>query len=142
MGLVAVADFSPRKVGCSHTAVIVGFVVSSFRVALFPSQSTLFTCQSSVQNAVALNSLSVLTLGALLSNFTVRHFLFISTSSTKSLTLRIDKSERVGSVHQFAGPALTLCVFRHNMKKMITCWLVNQHMILRQSLITTQKQAR
>jgi hypothetical protein len=136
-----VADYSPRKGSFSHTAVIVGFVVSSFRVALAPSRSTLFTCQSSVQNAVALNSSSVLTIGALLSNFTVRH-LFISTSSNKSLTLRIDKRARVGSVHQFAGPELALCVFRQNVKKMIKCWLVNQHMILRQGLITTQKQAR
>ena len=107
-----------------------------------PSLSTSVICQSSVQNAVVLNSSSVLTLCSLLSNFTTRHFSFLSTSSTKCLTLCTDELAREGSVHQFVGPEPALWFLRKNIKTIIKCCLVNQQMILWQGLTSTQRKAR
>jgi len=139
MGRVAVADFSSRKASFSQKAVIVGFVVGSIRVALVPSLSTSVICQSSVQNYVVLNISSVLTLCSLLSNFTIRHFSFLSTSSTKCLTLCTDELAREGSVQQFVGPKPSLWVLRKNIEKIIKRWLVNQQMILWQGLTSKQR---
>jgi len=132
---VPVADFSPRKANFSQKVVIAGFVVVSIRLAL----STSVICQSSVQNAVELNSSSVLIFCSLLSNFAARHFLFLSNSSTKCLTLCTDELAKEGSVHHFVGPESALWVLRKNIKKIIKCWLVNQQMILWQGLTNTKK---
>lgn len=139
---MAVADFSPRKASFSQKAVIVGFVVGSIRVALAPSLSTSVICQSSVQNAVELNISSILTFCSLLSNFTTRHFLFLSNSSTKCLTLCTDELAREWSVHQFVGPEPALSFLGKNIKKITKCWLVNQQMILWHGLTSTQRLAR
>jgi len=37
---------------------------------------------------------------------------------------------RESPVHQFVGPEPALGMSRHNIKKMVKCWLVNQHMTL------------
>jgi len=49
---------------------------------------------------------------------------------------------RESPVHQFVGPEPALGMSRQNIKKMVKCWLVNQHMTLWQDLYSTHTKAQ
>lgn len=53
-----------------------------------------------------------------------------------------NETAREGSAHQFAGPDLAQGVSRHNTRQKITCWLINQHIILWQGLTHTETGSR
>jgi hypothetical protein len=52
-----------------------------------------------------------------------------------------DKLTRDDTVHQFVGPEPDLGVSRQNMRK-IKYWINNEHMVMWQGLVSTQRQPR